>query len=475
MASSLPDKGMTEEDILSQVQALSGQDMRWEEGRFFGYLYYPGESYYKVIKNAYARFSATNALNPAAFPSLRMMENDIVSISAQLLGGNASTAGTLTSGGTESIFLAVMAARSFAKKKGIERPNIIVASSAHPAFNKAAEILGVNIITLPVTDTFRMDVDLLQKTIDADTTMVVASAPSYPQGIIDPVVQVAAIASSSDILCHVDACVGGFILPFLKMNGVDLPAFDLSVPGVTSISADLHKYGYAAKGASVLLFADKEIRKGHYYVRTDWSGGIYGSTSLSGTRGGGPIAAAWTALHHIGTDGYRMMAREVYQEVAHIKQRILAEIPELYIPGQPVATLFSLASDKVDIYEVADHLTGLGWMINRQQKPASLHVLLNYIHVGKGDRFVEDLKSAVARTKTLSLQKLRNKAEKALVKGIHSVVSAVTFQKLASKLGSGQESKRTAAMYGMMNELPADSALEEVVKDMLSGMYQKEE
>lgn len=475
MAISLPEKGMTEEAILSQVKVLSGQDMRWEEGRFFGYLYYPGESYYKVIKDAYARFSATNALNPAAFPSLRMMENDIVSISAQLLGGNASTVGTLTSGGTESLFLAVMAARSLAKKKAIERPNIIVASSAHPAFNKAAEILGVNVITLPVTDTFQMDVDLLQKTIDADTIMVVASAPSYPQGIIDPVVQVAAIAARSNILCHVDACVGGFILPFLRMNGVDLPAFDLSVPGVTSISADLHKYGYAAKGASVLLFADKEVRKGHYYVRTDWGGGVYGSTSLLGTRGGGPIAAAWTALHHIGTDGYRKMAQEVYQEVMYIKQRIQAEIPDLYIPGQPLATLFSLASDKVDIYEVADHLTALGWMINRQQKPASLHVLLNYIHVGKGGRFVEDLKSAVARAKSLSLQKLRNKVEKTIIKGVHSMVSTATFQKLASKLSSGQESKRTAAMYGMMNELPSDGVLEEVVKDMLDGMYQREE
>ena len=474
MAKTLPDKGIEEEKISDLLNQLSLQDMRWKEGKFFGYLYYPGDAYYNVIKNAYAQYSATNALNPAAFPSLRSMENDIISISSGLLGGDQNTVGTLTSGGTESLFLTVLAARSFGKSKNIIYPNIIVAASAHPALDKAAEVLGVEVRTVAVDDQYQMNTQEMRNFIDGDTVMLVASAPSYPHGIIDPVAEIANIAQQAGILCHVDACVGGFILPFLRKNGVQLPDFDLSVPGVTSISADLHKYAYAAKGASVILFSNKEIRKGHYYVRSDWSGGVYGSTSFMGTRGGGPIASAWTALHHIGMEGYLSMAKAVYKEVLHVRQRIATEIPELYICGQPLATLFSLASDTMDVYEIADQMSLLGWTINRQQKPASLHIIMNNIHVGRGDIFVDDLLNAVNKSKSISLFKLKNKLEKSTVKGLRNIFSASTFQKLAGRFGGGQESKRTAAMYGMMNEIPVDGSLDIIVKDMLDKMYKKE-
>lgn len=474
MAKKLPEKGINEQEISEQLKQISSQDMRWQEGKFFGYLYYPGDEYYKVIKKSYADYSATNALNPAAFPSLRSMENDIISIAANLLGGDKNTVGTLTSGGTESLFLTVMAARNFGKTKNINYPNIIVASSAHPAFDKAADILGVEVRTIPVDEHFQMDIAAMENQIDGDTVMLVASAPSYPQGIIDPVESIAAIAKEAGILCHVDACVGGFILPFLEKNGVELPQFDLSVPGVTSISADLHKYAYAAKGASVLLFNKSDVRRGHYYVRSDWSGGIYGSTSFMGTRGGGPIAAAWTALHHIGMDGYLSMAERVYEEVKMIKNRIHTELPELYIPGNPVATLFSMASDEIDVYEVADHMSAMGWMINRQQRPASLHVLLNFIHVGKGNIFIDDLKVAVKKSKSLTFSKMRNKIEKGMMKTVKSITSEAAFQKLATQLGGGHEGGRSAPMYGMMNEIKADGSIDGVVKDMLDGMYRKE-
>lgn len=366
--------GLTKEEIHQQWQAYTADDMKWQEGKFFGYVYYPGDEYYKIINEAYAKFSVTNALNPAVFSSLKKMENEVVQMAASLLHGDENVSGSMTSGGTESIFMAVKAAKEWAKKnKHTKNPLMLLAETAHPAFCKAADTIEFNYKLIKVDPNFQLDIEDLKKHVSTDTVLIVGSAPSYPQGMIDPIEEIAAIAKQHKCLLHVDACVGGFILPFLKMEGVDLPKFDFEIDGVTSISADVHKYGYAAKGASVVLYKNAELRKGQFYVKTDWSGGIYGSPSFMGTRGGGPIAAAWTALNHIGEDGYRRMAKETFEETMFIKKSIEEEIPELKILGNPKATLFAFASDTLDVYEVADELAELGWTINRQQLPASLH------------------------------------------------------------------------------------------------------
>ena len=470
--------GLTKEEIHQQWQAYTADDMKWQEGKFFGYVYYPGDEYYKIIKEAYAKFSVTNALNPAVFSSLKRMENEVVQIAASLLHGDENISGSMTSGGTESIFMAVKAAKEWAKKnKHTKNPLMLLAETAHPAFCKAADTMEFNYRLIKVDSNYQLDIEDLKKHLSTDVVFIVGSAPSYPQGIIDPIEAMAAIAKQHKCLLHVDACVGGFILPFLKMEGVDLPKFDFEIDGVTSMSADVHKYGYAAKGASVVLYKNAELRKGQFYVKTDWSGGIYGSPSFMGTRGGGPIAAAWTALNHIGEDGYRRMAKETYEETMFIKKSIEEEIPELKILGNPKATLFSFASDTLDVYEVADELGELGWTINRQQLPASLHVLLNYIHVGKGELFVNDLKTAVQKAKRFSMIHLKNNLQVGAIKGLKKILNEKQFTNLTQRFsgGDGPESKRKAAMYGMMSELSGSGSLKDMVVDFLDKLYKPED
>ena len=476
MKKELPETGLSIEEIYQHWDDYSKDDMNWKDGKFFGYVYYPGDEYYAIIKEAYAKFSATNALNPAVFPSLKQMENEVVQITAALLHGDEHVSGCLTSGGTESIFMAVKAAKEWSKKnKQTKNPLMLLATTAHPAFCKAADAIELNYKQIKVDNNFQLDMEDLKKNMSTDVVLIVGSAPSYPQGIIDPIEAIAKIAKQHKCLLHVDACVGGFILPFLKMEDVDLPKFDFEIDGVTSMSADVHKYGYAAKGASVVLYKNAELRKGQFYVKTDWSGGIYGSPSFMGTRGGGPIAAAWTALHLIGEDGYKRMAKETYEETNFIKQKIQEEIPELKILGNPSATLFAFSSDSIDVYEVADELAELGWTINRQQLPPSLHVLLNYIHVGKGELFIHDLKTAVKKAKQFSLMHLKNNIQLSAVKGLKRLLNEKQFSTLTQSFSGGKgNSKRKAAMYGMMSELSGSGSLNDLVLDYLDKLYQSD-
>lgn len=474
MSTLLPTTGLDRDEIHQQWEAYTHDDMNWKEGKFFGYVYYPGDDYYKIIKEAYATFSATNALNPAVFPSLKKMENEVVRITASLLHGDEQVSGCMTSGGTESIYMAVRAAKEWSKKnKTTKNPLMLLAETAHPAFCKAADAMELNYKLIKLNADFQLDIEDLKKNLSTDVSFIVASAPSYPQGAIDDIEAIAKIAKQHKCLLHVDACVGGFILPFLKMEEVDLPKFDFEIDGVTSMSADVHKYGYAAKGASVVLYKNANLRKGQFYVKTNWSGGIYGSPSFMGTRGGGPIAAAWTALHHIGEEGYKRMARETFEETVFVKNKIKEELPELKILGNPKATLFAFSSDVIDVYEVADELALLGWTINRQQLPASLHVLLNYIHVGKGELFINDLKTAVKKAKQFSLLHLKNNIQLSAVKGLKKLLNEQQFSTLTQKFsGTEDGGKRKAAMYGMMSELSGSGTLNDLVLDYLDKLYQ---
>jgi len=255
-------------------------------------------------------FFSENALNPTVFPSLRRMETEVVAMTAALLGGDEHTVGNMTSGGTESLLMAVLTAREWgrAHKPDVQAPEMVLPATAHPAFEKAAHYFGVRPVHVPVGPDLRADVERMRAAITPRTVLLVGSAPSYPHGVVDPIVEIAQVAQEHGLLCHVDACVGGFELPFLRRLGYPVPDFDFQVPGVTSMSADLHKYGYAAKGASVVLYRDSALRRHQFFAYTDWPGGVYASATLAGTRPAGPIAAAWAVLHYLGEEGYLALA-----------------------------------------------------------------------------------------------------------------------------------------------------------------------
>ena len=470
-----PHHGLDKEQLLEELRNRKAADIRWREGRHFAYIYYPGDEDAAAIREAYEIYFSENGLNPSAFPSLRKLEVEVIEMTADLLGGDAETVGTMTSGGTESILMAVKTAREWARaeRPEIDRPEIVLPATAHPAFHKACHYFGLQPVVVPVGDDYRAIPERISAAISPQTVLLVASAPSYPQGVIDPISDIAALAAERKILCHIDACVGGFILPFLRSLGRPIPPFDLSVPGVTSISADIHKYGYAAKGASVVLYRDSALRKHQFYVYTDWSGGIYGSPAVTGTRPGGAIAAAWTALQYFGREGYEAKARQCLEVVEKIRVAV-EDLPDVYILGQPDMTILALASDSVDIYEVGDELGLKGWYLDRQQHPACLHLTITPSQVGSVDAFLTDLRAAVEKSQKWSLHGAGKKLQLGLVKGLKKALPPQAFAKLQELAGQHLEvgsGGRTAAMYGMMGALKGDENLEKLVRSFLDKMF----
>jgi len=469
----IPSKGLSESELFQEMEALKKDDLKWKSGRNFAYVYYPGEEILSVVKKAYQLFFSENALNPSAFPSLRQMENDTVSMSANLLGGDEAVVGSLTTGGTESILMAVKTAREWGKKNKqlTGNPEIILPATAHPAFFKAAHYFNVNVLLVQVEQDFRVNAQKMEAAITENTVMLVGSAPSYPQGVIDPITAIGQVAKKHNLLCHVDACIGGFILPFLKQLNYKISDFDFAVEGVTSISADIHKYGYAAKGASVILYKNAELRKHQFYTYTKWTGGIYASPTMTGTRPGGAIAAAYAALKFVGNDGYLQLAQSCMTTALKI-QNAIREIPELDILSNPDATLFAVTSDSLDIYEVGDEMGILGWQIDRQQMPPSIHFSINPAHEDVADQVIEDLKIAVAKAKKLSLPKVGKNIQLQAIKTMQRILPTPLFEKfkqLAAK-HSDIGGKRSAAMYGMIGELQGKGDLDDMIKDFLDKM-----
>lgn len=474
---SLPEKGTDANELLQRMETFKSKDINWPAGKFFGYVFYPGEDIYEVSKKAYTSFIATNGLNPSAFPSLRKMESEVVRMTATLLNGDESVTGTMTSGGTESIMMAVLSAREWAHKNKTlyGTPEVLAPATAHPAFPKACHFFGLKYVEAPIGDDYRVDVAEMKKLISPNTILMVASAPQYPQGVIDPVEEVATLAAQNGILCHVDSCVGGYLLPFLEKGGVLLPKFDFRVPGVTSMSADTHKYGYAAKGASVILYRNKDLRKGQFYVKTDWSGGIYGSPSFAGTRPGGAIAAAWAVLNYIGMERYIRMQTNAYRTTRELIKGVKA-IDGLEVLGNPEATVFAIASEKYDVHSIADEMAEMGWYINRQQLPPSLHIFVTDIHVGKEQLFLNDLQEAVKKAGKFSWENLKKSVQVSTVKGLRKMLAPSYFNKLMDMAKGGGESggNRKAAMYGMMGALKGSDKLEEIVVDFIDQLNSPE-
>ena len=382
------------DDVLKDVAAFGADDIAWKNGRAFSLAYYAGADVQRVADEAFAMYGSANGLNVDAFPSLRRFQSDVVSTVSGWLSAPDGAAGFMTSGGTESILLAVKAAREFGRReRGVSSPNIVMPTSAHAAFEKGCYYFGVEVRRAPVRDDWRADVSAMESLIDDDTVMLVGSAPQYPQGVIDPIPAIASLAHARDLLCHVDACMGGVTLHFLEAAGEIVAPWNFSVPGVTSMSVDLHKYGYTSKGASVIVYRTKALRALQTFVTDNWLGGLYGSSGILGTKSGGPMAAAWAVLRYLGDDGYRDLTLRARRAALRLADAVDAH-PDLVLRARPDSTLLSFGSDRVDPFAVADSLATRGWYVDRQSPPPSLHCTVNAVHDQVIDEFVGDLDRA---------------------------------------------------------------------------------
>ena len=458
--------------LLETVKKKKLKDIDWRNGRAFCLIYYPGAEREHDIKQVFDQYYADNALNPTATPSLAELETETVSMCADLFHGDEQVCGNITTGGTESILLAVKTARDWAAKNRtqITRPHVVLPESAHPAFMKAFQLLHVEYTTTRVGGNYRADVAVMEKAITPNTILLVGSAPSYPFGVMDPIVEIATLAKKGNLLCHVDACIGGFMLPFAKELGFPIPAFDFAVDGVTSLSADIHKYGYSPKGASVILYRTHELRRFQFSLYTKWAGGIYGSPTITGTRAGGNIAGAWAALRSIGKTGYLEMAKATMKTTEQMKQAF-RQIEELEIIGEPDMSIVSFKSDKLDVYMLADELNKKGWHFERQQLPPSLHFTVNYIHKNVVNEFLADLQQCVAVVREKRMAQLGNKLQTGLVKGLSKLLPEGTIAKLQKNSAPDLNNENKAAMYGMMGALSGTDDLEHIVLDFLDNIY----
>ncbi len=390
--------GLTHNEIMSSLQEMKAHDVRWREGRAFTLTYSAGAEVQAVAEEAYRAFSTENALNTDAFPSLRTIQGEVVDIVIDWLHGGPTAAGFMTSGGTESILMTVKASRERGKKeRGITTPNVVLPTSAHAAFEKACYYFGLESRRIAVNDDWRANPQAMADAIDDNTVLLVGSAPQYPQGVIDPIPAIAALAAERDINCHVDGCMGGVSLTYLARLGYAIPPWNFSVPGVSSISVDLHKYGYTSKGASVIAYRNKQLRSYQTYVTDNWLGGMYGSSGIMGTKGGGAMAAAWAVMNFLGDEGYQQLtaaARTAAEQlVVGIRDR-----PALRLRAEPDATLVAFGAaepESLDIFAVADALWKRGWYLDRQGPPPSLHCTVNAVHAGKIPAFLANLDAAI--------------------------------------------------------------------------------
>jgi sphinganine-1-phosphate aldolase len=399
----MPQKGLPRGEVMQQLMHMKEGDQDWRGGRVFSLVYSAGDDVHELLQDALSLYSAENGLNVLAFPSIGTMQHDIVSITATLLGADdpasgGGVEGYLTSGGTESLLQAVKTARDVARHdRGIRFPRVVAAESAHAAFTKAADYFDVELIRVPVGPDFRVDIDAMDDACTDTTIMVVGSAPTYPQGVVDPITDMAALASERGILCHVDACMGGFLLPFLTQLGRFTEPFDFRVPGVTSISADVHKYGYASKGVSVILYRTHDLARHQVFATADWLGGFYASTAMAGTRPAGPIAAAWAALMYIGIDGYLELTRTAHDAALALRAGI-ESIGGLGVRGDPTATVIAFGAQdpaSLDIFAVGERLHGEGWYLDRQHRPDSLHATVHAGSAATVPFLIDDLRRAV--------------------------------------------------------------------------------
>ena len=398
----LPEHGRPREELLAELKAMATEeDASWEGGHCSGTMYCGDHEHYAFLNQAFGLYAHVNALQRDICPSATRFEGEIIAMTLDLMHADAITdgvpAGLVTTGGTGSILHAVLAYREYAaKERGVTQPNFIKPETAHPAFDKACSLFGVELRRAPIDPKSTLvDVGWVADNIDDQTIAILGSACNYGYGTIDPIEELGELALSRGVGLHVDGCLGGFILPFGEELGYPIPKFDFRVPGVTTISADTHKYGYAFKGSSTLLFRDQAIRNAQYFFLTDWSGGKYFSPGMEGSRSGGLLAATWASMVQLGREGYRRYAKQIFETAERMREAVLSH-DELFILGEP-SFCFSFSSEAFDIYHVNDFMRERGWRFNGQQYPNAIHMAVTRPQTAPGvlEAFTSDLAEAV--------------------------------------------------------------------------------
>uniref|UniRef100_A0A8C7UJV2 sphinganine-1-phosphate aldolase n=1 Tax=Oncorhynchus mykiss TaxID=8022 RepID=A0A8C7UJV2_ONCMY len=440
----LPEQGLTQAEVLDRISEYETlNEVDWENGRVSGAVYWGDQTLTKLLVKVYGDFAWSNPLHPDIFPGVRKMEAEVVRMTCTLFNGGPNTCGTVTSGGTESILMACKAYRDMAYERGVKHPEIIAPVSVHAAFDKAANYFGMKLVHIPLDkNTLKVDVKAMRRAISKNTAMLVCSAPQFPHGIIDPIEEVGKLALKYNIPLHVDACLGGFLIVFMAKANYPLAPFDFRVKGVTSISADTHKYGYAPKGSSVILYSDKKYRHYQYFVAPDWQGGIYASPSVAGSRPGGIIAACWATMMHMGEDGYIKATKKIIDTARTIKTEI-RKINGVFVFGDPEVSVVAIGSDVFDIFRLSNALTSKGWNLNMLQYPSSIHICCTVLHTHEGvaKQLISDIKEQVAVI-------LKNPNEKTTGMG---------------------------AIYGMAQSIPDRSMVTEISRGFLDCLYSTEE
>ena len=404
---SFPEKGRARAEVMAEIEAMSQiEDSPYHEGKISGSVYSGDEEHYEFLNEVFGHYSHANVLQRDMYPSATRFEGEIIAMTGDMLHSPGAEAGgpfgVLTSGGTESLMNPLLVYREWGRERGITQPNVVMPETAHPALDKGAHYFGIELRKAAVTDQYIADMDSVRALIDENTVALIGSAGTYPHGLIDPIEDLSDLALERGINLHVDGCLGGFILSWGQDLGRPVPTFDFRLPGVTSMSADTHKYGFGLKGSSVLLYRTAELRRLQYFIVPDWSGGLYTSPGMSGSRSGGIIATAWAALVTLGREGYMAIADDIFRTAAALRTAIEG-VPELRVLGDPFFNVAFTTTDEsgLDIFLVNDYLASQKWRMNGLQRPAALHFCVTRPNTQDGvvERFAIDLAAAVEYAK----------------------------------------------------------------------------
>lgn len=454
----IPPRGIAKQQLLATLATYRAKDVAWRSGRVFGYVYDAGREAEQACKEAYLEFLGENALDPTVYPSMLRLENEVVAMAAAHLSGDEQVVGNFTSGGTESIMLAVKTARDRARavQPEIARPQMILPVTAHAAFHKAAHYLGVQAVAVPVDpETFKADVAAMEQAITPQTILLVGSAPSYAHGVVDPIDGLSELGRRRGLLLHVDACIGGFLLPYFARLGEQVPVFDFRLPGVTSISVDLHKYAYAAKGASVLLHRNKQLREHQLFACADWPGYAVINPTVQSSKSGGPLAGAWTVMRFLGDDGYLALARELRDGMRLLLDGI-ARIEGLRVLGEPQMTLAAVASDTINLFRLAEIMGQRGWYIQPQlgcgPHPATLHLSVSPSNVPHLAALLTDLAAGAEQARGVAPSEVAEMVRQAFAHLDPTSISDEVFTQMTAMAGV-QSTRELPASLAEINEI----------------------
>ena len=466
-----PVHGHTREHILDSLQSRKGDDVPWSEGRVFAYIYDAGEDAKQILKDAYNLYFMENGLDPTSFPSCMELEKDVIGMAVDLVNGGEDATGTFTSGGTESILLSLKTTRDYYRdiRPDITEPEIVLPTTAHPAFHKACQYFDLKAVLVDVDQDFCAIPDLMEAAITDNTILLVASAPSYAHGAIDPIREIGEIALRHQLRFHVDACVGGMYLPFASELGYDIPEFDMSVPGVTQLSMDFHKWGYAAKGASCVLYKDRAIRRYQIFSYASWTGYAVINPGVTSSKSGGPIAACWAILNYLGRDGYLKLVDAAQSASRRIVEAVDG-IEGLEVMGKGQINMLALRATDFDIFPLADAMKARGWYIQPQfgyaNSSENMHLSVGYHNVHQVDEFIADLTEVAASVREAQQGKARFELPEELREFIVNSGPEV-MDHLAPIIGGDGSTlpDKMEEINNMLNQLPADS------REMLLGEF----